>query len=85
MNKSDEKKVNDLIHSIGLKNNLRDSEVREIVESQFRFTQETIRGLKLTEENINDVKTNFIFKYLGKLYFDKKQLKKKNEDGEEKL
>ena len=46
MNKSDEQKVNDLIHSIGLKNNLRDSEVKEIIESQFRFTYDTIRSLK---------------------------------------
>ena len=84
MNKSDEKKVNDLIHSIGLKNNLRDSEVREIVESQFRFTQETIRGLKLTEENINDVKTNFIFKYLGKIFINEYTFKLKEEYGKKK-
>ena len=53
MNNSDEQKVNDLIHRIGLKNNLRDSEVREIIESQFRFTYETIRSLDLTEKQAN--------------------------------
>ena len=38
-----EKKVNDMIHSIGLSNNLGDAEVKKILESQFRFTYETYR------------------------------------------
>lgn len=66
-----EKKVNDLIHSIGLSNNLLDSEVRKILESQFRFAYEVIIGLSLTgltEDEINNLRTNFYFKYLGKLY-----------------
>lgn len=78
MTKSDEIKVNKLIHKIGLKYNLRDSEVREIVESQFRFAYEQIRNLDI-DGDIDDMKTNFIFKYLGKLYIDKKQLKKKKD------
>lgn len=81
MNKSDEQKVNDLIHCIGLKNNLRDSEVKEIIESQFRFTYETIRNLDLTEKQIEEIKTNFIYKYLGKLYIDNKTFKIKKEHG----
>lgn len=81
MNKSDEQKVNDLIHCIGLRNNLRDSEVKEIIESQFRFTYETIRGLDLTEKQIEEIKTNFIYKYLGKLYIDNKTFKIKEEYG----
>jgi len=70
-NKSETKKVEDAIHSIGLMNNLTDKQVKDIVESQFRFTYETIKGLdieKLTEEEIDNLKTNFYYKYLGKLY-----------------
>lgn len=81
MNKSDEQKVNDLIHRIGLKNNLRDSEVKEIIESQFRFTYDTIRSLDLTEKQIEEIKTNFIYKYLGKFYIDNKTFKIKEEYG----
>ncbi len=71
MNKIDDKKVKDAIHTIGLLNNLTDKQVKDIVESQFRFTYETIRQLSfdnLTEEEINNLKTNFYYKYLGKLY-----------------
>ncbi len=71
MDKIQEKKVNDIIHTIGLNNNLRDCEVKEMVESQFRFMYDKIREMNLdnmTEEEINNSKTNFFFKYLGKVY-----------------
>ena len=82
MTKADEIRVHKLIHKLGLKYHLRDSEIKEIVESQFRFTSEEIKNLNL-EEDIETLKTNFIFKYLGKLYIDKKQLNKKK-DGRQK-
>ena len=47
MSKSDEEKIKQLIHRIGLKYNLRDDDVRKIFESQFRFTYDTIRELEL--------------------------------------
>ena len=71
MDKIQEKKVNDIIHTIGLNNNLRDCEVKEIVESQFRFMYEKIKEMSLdimTAEEIDKLKTNFFFKYLGKVY-----------------
>lgn len=71
MTKIDEKKINDTIHSIGLNNFLVDSEVRKIVESQFRFTYETIKNLnleQLTDEEIENTKTNFTYKHIGKLF-----------------
>ena len=71
MDKIQEKKVNDIIHTIGLNNNLRDCEVREMVESQCRFMYEKIRHMSLdtmTAEEIDNSKTNFFFKYLGKVY-----------------
>jgi hypothetical protein len=71
MDKIQEKKVNDIIHTIGLNNNLRDCEVKEMVESQFRFMYERIKEMSLdnmTEEEIDKCKTNFFFKYLGKVH-----------------
>lgn len=71
MNKVDEKKIKDVIHSIGLNNYLVDSEIKKIVESQFRFTYEKIRSLDiedLTDEELDKLKTNFTYKYLGKIY-----------------
>jgi len=79
MNDVDNKKVKDLIHSIGLMNNLVDKDVKEIVESQFRFTYKTIRELNfegLTDEEIDNLRTNFYFKYIGKIYTDSEIIKR---------
>lgn len=80
MSKSDEEKIKQLIHRIGLKYSLRDDDVRKIFESQFRFTYDTIRELELkdlTEEELEELKTNFQYKYIGKLYINKQTLKNK--------
>jgi len=79
MNDVDNKKVKDLIHSIGLMNNLVDKDVKEIVESQFRFAYKTIRELNfegLTDEEIDNLRTNFYFKYIGKIYTDSEIIKR---------
>lgn len=71
MTKRDQKLVNNLIHSTGLLLNLRDSEVLEIIESQFRFIYHTIHGLDLeskTAEEVDEMKTNFIIRHLGKFH-----------------
>lgn len=73
-NEIDERKVADITHTVGLNNNLMDSQIREIVESQFRFTYKTIKAMnlsELTDEEIDNLKTNFYYKYIGKLYTDK--------------
>jgi hypothetical protein len=65
------KKVADIIHTIGLNHNLRDEEVKEIVEAPFKFMQKVIKGMSLdtmNSEEIDELKTNFFFKYLGKIY-----------------
>lgn len=65
------KKIKDIIHSIGLLNNLTDDEVRKIVESQFRFTYETIKNMSfdnLTDDEIDNLRKTFYYKYLGKLF-----------------
>lgn len=71
MNKIDDKKIKDLIHSIGLNNYIIDDDIKKIIESQFRFTYDTIRSLSTsdkTDEELNKLKTNFTYKYLGKLH-----------------
>lgn len=77
-NKIHSVEVNKIIHSIGLKYNLRDSEVRAIVESQFRFAYEKIQSStfdEMNDEELEQVKTNFLFKYLGKLYTSPTKIK----------
>jgi len=68
----DEKKVKALIHSLGLKYNLQDDVINKIVNSPYKFTREKIGEMKLdevsTEEELNAVKTNFIYSYIGKYY-----------------
>jgi len=78
-NKADEKKVKQLIHRIGLKYNLTVKQVEEIIYSQYEFIKE-----KIIEIDINDVeiKSNFLLKYLGKLYIDRDKLKSKIESYE---
>jgi hypothetical protein len=80
MKKSDDEKIKQILHRVGLNNNLRDDDVRKIFESQFKFTYDTIRELELkeiTEEELDNLKTNFQYKYIGKLFINKEILKKK--------
>jgi hypothetical protein len=80
MKRSDDEKIKQILHRVGLNNNLRDDDVRKIFESQFKFTYDTIRELELKEitgEQLDDLKTNFQYKYIGKLFINKEILKKK--------
>lgn len=73
------KGIDILYHKVGLNNNLRDIEVANIIESQYAFVKETIDDLALkdiTEEEFDKLKTNFIFKYLGKLHTNYNIIKK---------
>ena len=55
-------------------------QVEEIINSQYEFIKSKIIELDIQDEN---VKTNFIIKYLGKLYVDldktRNKLKRENE------
>lgn len=66
------KDIERLYHKIGLDLRLKDSVVKEIIESQYKFAKETINNLEIpdnvTEEEFDKLKTNFTFKYLIKLY-----------------
>lgn len=61
-----------LYHKVGLDTRIEDDVVREIVESQYKFAKEKINEIEfnkeLTEEEYNNIKTNFTFKFLGKIY-----------------
>lgn len=76
---SNEKKLHKIIHSVGLNNNLRDIEVYNILYSQFKFIHETILGMSfnnLTKEEIENLRTSFILKYIGKIYTDQDTIQK---------
>lgn len=71
MTDPNKKKIKQLIHRIGLNNFLVDDEVKKIVESQFRFTYEKITETNfedLTNEEIDELKKTFIYKYIGKIF-----------------
>ena len=75
-------KIKSLIHKLGLKYNLSDKDIREIVNSPYEFTQKTIKELDLdgvrTEEDLNNVKTNFYFKNLFRLYIPFSRVNRRN-------
>lgn len=68
----DDKKVKALIHSLGLKYGLQDDVINKIVNSPYKFTREIISNMELehveSEEELEKIKTNFIYSYIGKLY-----------------
>lgn len=71
-------KVDRLIHTIGLKYNLSDKKTRHIVESQFEFTAEKLKELDLGslehEQDIESIKSVFLYKNFGKLYLNPRSL-----------
>jgi hypothetical protein len=66
------KTLKKIYHEVGLRNNLKDKEIQEIVESQYKFIKEKIINIDFhnvqNEEEFDNLKTNFILKYLGKLH-----------------
>lgn len=65
------KKLKPLISKLAKEHNLSEDEINEIVNSPYVFTKETIDELQLkdvTEEEFSKLKTNFIYKYIGKIY-----------------
>ena len=72
MDKIDEGEIKRLIHRIGLKYNLRDDIVNKILVSPYKFTREKITELELKEvvdrEDVEALKTNFMYLHIGKLF-----------------
>lgn len=69
--KRDDDIVNMIIHRISLKYGIQSHIIREIVETQFKFTYEHIKDLNFEDKSVEEIKqmkTNFYYKYIGKLY-----------------
>jgi hypothetical protein len=79
MNKINKIKVDKLIHKLGLDYNLPDDRIREIVESQFKFTAEKIKEIDFDtlekDEDIENIKGTFLYRTFGKLYINQVSLK----------
>lgn len=72
------RKLKPLRVKLARKYGLTEEQISEIVDSPYGFTEETINNLELdnlTEEEFSQLKTNFIYKYIGKLYINLKTLK----------
>lgn len=84
------------IKEVARKHNLPESVVEEIFNSQYKFYKNTMNSLPIktieTEEEFNELKTIFYFKYIGKFFINWNKVKKikeiiknkniKEEDGE---
>tara|TARA_R110002020_G_scaffold261592_2_gene475949 strand:- start:3928 stop:4218 length:291 start_codon:yes stop_codon:yes gene_type:complete len=67
-----ERKIKALLHRVGLLTGLPDNEVEKIVSSQYEFIKKAIEVVNFkeiqTKEQLEELRTNFVLKYLGKLY-----------------
>ncbi len=70
MDKVNKIKIDRLIHTIGLKYNLPDEVVRNMVNSQFEFTAEKLNAIDINED-IDKIKSTFLYKSFGKLYLNR--------------
>lgn len=81
MKLSDEQKVKNLIHTIGLHNFLSDAQIKEIVESQFEFTNEKLKEINIKINNSSSIDKAkefakvFYYKALCKIYICEYRLK----------
>jgi len=82
MDKRDRQKIDMLIHRLSLKYRLSKETIRNIVDSPYIFADKIVREINLdkvnTEEELKDIKTNFNFKGLGKLYVSYPLLENRN-------
>ena len=78
MKSSDDIKIDKLIHKIGLENGLSDSDIRQIIESQFKFTKNKLDELNTeinkSEAYNEDLAKVFYYKTLCRLYICKHRL-----------
>lgn len=76
-----DKKLLAIYAKVALKHGLSVEQVRRINESQYKFARETIRNIdfkEMDESNWKKYKTNFNWKYLGKLFINPFIVIKKN-------
>lgn len=74
MSKINNDKVDKLIHKIALKYNMRDEDMKKLVNSPYEYTFSEINKMELdkieTIEELNETKTNFIYTAFFKLVVD---------------
>ena len=84
--KIDKIKVDALIHSLGLKYNLRDEDMKQLVNSPFLFTYEKLKELDIsevkTEEDLAKLKTSFLYKSFGKIFASYPLINRRNKQSE---
>lgn len=81
-----QKHLDKLYHRLSLKYNLSKKQIQEIVESPYLFTKETLADIDVndiqSEEDADNIKTNFIYKYIGKLHTNFKLINRRRKQSE---
>jgi hypothetical protein len=84
MDKLNKLKIKNLTHSLALKYNLSDNVVKDIIESPYAFTANKLSEINndlnsaVTEEEIEKLKTTFLYKSFFKIYISKAKLLTRN-------
>lgn len=85
-NKVQQKKLDALYHRISLKYNIPKEDIKNIVESPYLFTKEQLSKIDIneiqSEEDAESTKTNFIYKYIGKLHTNFKLINRRRKQSE---
>lgn len=86
MNKIESIKIKKIIHSLGLKYNLTDNIIKEIIESPTKFIHEQYKKLDLsnikTKEELDKLKTVFMLKGFGRLIVSYPLINRRNKQRE---
>lgn len=85
-NKIQDKKLDALYHKLSLRFNINKEEIRNIVESPYLFTKEKLKEINVdeiqSETDAELAKTNFMYKYLGKLHTNFKLINQRRKQSE---
>lgn len=89
MSKLDKIKTDKLIHKLGLKYNLTDETIKKLVESPYEFTAEKLQEIHFdeieTQEQLDEMKTTFMYKSFGRLYISFPMIKRRIDRKKNKL
>jgi hypothetical protein len=84
--KIQDKALDKLYHKLSLKYNMSKQEIQDIVESPYAFTKERLNEIDVNEiqceEDADNIKTNFIYKYIGKLHTNYKLINRRRKQSE---
>jgi len=85
MTKEDQK-LNKMFHSLSLKYNMPVKDIKELVNSPYEFTEEKLKTIDINKinstEDEENVDTNFIYKYIGKLHTNFKLINRRRKQSE---